>query len=71
MKKDNLQKILTELKENHFEPANAIDYDSLAMYMFEYIGDTNPILRDGLIYETYIFFCENRLLSLNYSRNSI
>lgn len=33
MKKDNLQKILTELKENNFEPANAIDYDSLAMHI--------------------------------------
>lgn len=69
MKKDNLQKILTDLKENNFEPANAIDYDSLAMYMFEYIGDTNPILRDGLVYETYMYFCENRLLSDECMRN--
>ncbi len=69
MMKDNLKKILTELKENNFESVNAVDCDSLAMYMFEYIGDTNPILRDELIYETYMHFCENRLLSDECMRN--
>lgn len=69
MKKENLQKILTKIKENNFESVNAVDCDSLAMYMFEYIGDTNPILRDELIYETYMYFCENRLLSDECMRN--
>lgn len=33
------------------------------MEMFKYIGDTDPMLRDELIYETYMHFCENKLLS--------
>ncbi|MDZ7671871.1 MAG: DUF2785 domain-containing protein [Halanaerobiales bacterium] len=50
MNKDKLKKTLTSIVDNDYEVSTDVDYKELTNIMLENIGDTDPVLRDELIY---------------------
>lgn len=46
-----LKETLKEIKNNDFKVPNDLDAFELALKMMEYVGDSDPELRDMLIYE--------------------
>lgn len=51
--KHQLKENLTRIKQNNFLISKDERYDEYAKVMLRFIGDTDPILRDSLIYEVF------------------
>ncbi len=69
--RDSLIIYLQKLKENKYKISNHYELDIYVPLMLKYIGDTDPILRDNLIYTTFNkwvlklkYFTENELLDI-------
>lgn len=50
MDKEKLKTILTKIANNKYELSNEFDYNEITNSMLDNIGDTDPVLRDELIY---------------------
>jgi|AntRauTorckE6833_2_1112554.scaffolds.fasta_scaffold00234_6 REP element-mobilizing transposase RayT len=50
MNKDKLKKTLSTIVDTDYEVSTDVDYKELTNIMLEKIGDTDPVLRDELIY---------------------
>ena len=50
MDKEKLKTILTKIANNNYELSNEFDYNEITNSMLDNIGDTDPVLRDELIY---------------------
>ncbi|MEC9488109.1 MAG: DUF2785 domain-containing protein [Halanaerobium sp.] len=53
MKEAQLKKVLSKVKENDFAVPEEIGVEEITKKMLEYIGSTDPVLRDHLIYVTF------------------
>jgi len=56
MTEQALKNRLLALKENNFELENKEEANELILPMFEFIGSTDPVLRDHLIYVAFYYF---------------
>lgn len=64
MDRASLYSLLQEIAPNLYELKDG-NYDDLALSMFKYIGDKDPVLRDELIYAGYICLADKNKLSKN------
>lgn len=61
---DNLKTILKEIKENNFMVPESLDVNELVLRMMNNIGDSDPELRDKLIYSTMSRWVMNNEISI-------
>lgn len=63
MERQELIRTLSKLKTIGYVLESEKEYDELAEAMFEWIGDSDPTLRDSLIYEGYVALLEKHKIS--------
>lgn len=68
MNKEEFQSLLEEIKQNEYKFKN-VDLTNLLTNLYRFIGDKDPILRDGLVYPVFAHLLHDNVLEKEQLKN--